>query len=209
MKTTMVVLGVAAYFTTSTTAFGQPSPPGGWLVEVIGAPVTPANPTTTVRVSAYFPSNLWAFYTGGFDLFGTDTGAAFSHFMLPAPLGPRPPGVHGCVIMLVGGAIPGGVAQVGFLQENIVGCQAHPGNPLPIFEAQWTTNVFRPRLVSLETENTSVFSVFTSSFGNTVNLISTQQFRHGSAVIQVIPAPGGAALLLGASLAVWRRRRVR
>ena len=184
----------------------QTNPAGGWLIEVIGEPVSPTNPSATIRVSAYFPSNLWAFYTGGFDLIGTDTHAEFSQFMLPAPLGPRPPGIHGCFGMLVGGVIPGGVEQVGFLQENIVGCLAHSANPLPIFETQWTTNDFSPRLVSLETENTSVFSVFTSSFGNTVNLISTQQFRHVSAVIQVIPAPAGVWILACGAAMTWPRR---
>lgn len=191
------------------TSVGQTSLTGGWLIEVIGEPVSPSNPTTTVRVSAYFPSHLWALNYGGFDLIGADSNAAFSNFMLPAPLGPRPPGVHGCVRLLVGNSGSGRVDDVSFLQINIAGCLAHAANPLPIFEAQWTTTDFTPREVQLETLNTPAFHVFPDPGAtlNTIELVALNQFRHGSAVIQVIPAPAGTLVLLGVTALCVRRQR--
>ncbi len=188
----------------------QTGPAGGWLVEVIGGRVTPQNPSATIRVSAYFPSHFQAFHAGRLDLIGTDQSAVFSDFMIPAPLGPRPPGGgYGCFGMIVGGTVPGGVERISFAQLGIVGCLPHPANPLPIFEAQWTTDDFTPRVVDIETRNTDVFRVWVDTNGNWIDLIPINQFHHGSAVIQVIPTPGGAAVLLGAGLAVWRRRRMR
>ena len=206
-----IVKAVLAILACPLPCMAQTGPTGGWLIEVIGEPVSPRNPSITLRVSAYFPANLWALNTSGFDLLGTDPSAVFSNFLLPAPLGPLPPGPHGCFGTLVGGTVPGGVVQVGFLQSNIVGCFAHPANPLPIFEAQWTTTDFTPREVLLETLNTPAFHVFPTrtSTLNTVDLVAMQQFRHGSAVIQVIPAPGSAAMLLAGSGAVVLRRRRR
>ena len=190
-------------------AIAQPTH-GGWLIEVVGDPVSPSNPTTTVRVSAYFPSHLWALNYGGFDLIGADSNAVFSNFLLPAPLGPRPPGVHGCVRLLVGNNGSGRVDDISFLQINVVGCFANPGNPLPIFEAQWTTNDFSPRQVQLETLNTPEFHVFRTPQATfeTIDLVATQQFRHGSAVIQVIPAPTVVAVFAFGLVARARRRRV-
>ncbi len=184
----------------------QTGPIGGWLVEVIGGPVSPSNPTTTIRVSAYFPSSLHGFYRGWLDLVGTDLTANWSNFTLPAPLGPLPPGPHGCFGTIILDTLPGGV-RFGFLQEGIVGCLPHPANPLPILEAQWTTNDFTRRIVDLETHNTPVFFVWRDTNGNSVDLVPLNQFRHGSAVIQVIPTPGGAAMLLAAVGGALRRRR--
>ena len=203
-----ILATAAACLATATGAAAQPGPMGGWLIEVIGGPVSPSNPSTTIRVSAYFPSHLHGFYGGRFDLVGSDPTGAMSNFFLPAPLGPLPPGPHGCIGLIVLGAVPGGY-RFSFLQEGIVGCFPHPANPLPILEAQWTTNDFTPRVVDLETRNTPGFLVWVNHNGTWTDLIPLNQFRHGSAVIQVIPAPGGAALLLAASGAVMLRRRRR
>ena len=190
-------------------ATAQTGPVGGWLIEVIGEPVSPATPSTTVRVSAYFPPNLHAFFGGGFDLVGNDLSASFSQYMLPAPLGPLPPGGYGCFLMAVGPTVPGGITGVGFGQSAIVGCLAHPANPLPIFEGQWTTDDFTPRIVDLETRNTPGFLVWVDTNGHSIDLVPLNQFRHGSAVIQVIPAPSAAAMLLAAMAAGMLRRRRR
>ncbi len=187
----------------------QTGPIGGWLIEVIGEPVSPSNPSTTVRVSAHFPQHLFGFYGANFRLVGSDTIATFTDIVLPAPLGPRPPGGYGCFGLFVEGGIPGGVERVRFFQEGIVGCIPHKANPLAVFEATWTTSDFRPRVVELETQNTPVFAVWVDHNGNSIDLVSRNQFRHGSAVIQVIPAPSGAAMLLaalGAGMLPHRRR---
>ena len=188
----------------------QTGPTGGWLIEVIGDPVSPANPSTTVRISAAFPAHMWAYAASRFDLVEDDPSGRFGGIHLPAPLGPLPPGNYGCFGMYFDRLAPGAVIDVVSGQLNIVGCIAHPANPLPMFEAVWTTDDFTPRQVRLETSNTPYFNVFPDPAAtlNTVDLVATQQFRHGSAVIQVIPAPAGATtVLVGLSLAGGRRRR--
>ena len=190
-------------------ATAQPTEYGGWRVEVIGDPVSPQNPTTTVRVSAYFPRQLWGYSQGFFDLVGDDVSGEFSDFFLPAPLGPHPPGIHGCVWLLVGSTMNGAVYDVLTGQLTVVGCIADPTNPLPVFEAQWTTSDFTPRTVELFTSNTQRFSVYVDHNGSAIDLVARNQFRHGSAVIQVIPTASAAALLLSPSGAVMLRRRRR
>ena len=185
------------------TTLGQPTQWGGWLVEVVGPPVSPSNPSTTVRVSGYFPSNLWALANGGFDLTSTDAGSAFDQVRMPPPL--QPP----CALLRPGTLIAGGAYGVLFDQINILGCIANSANPLAIWEATWTTQDFTPRDVQLETTNTPGFYVFENPQAtlNTINLVPLNQFRHGSAVIQVIPAPAGACVILGAMALCVRRQR--
>ncbi len=179
---------------------------GGWLIEVIGEAVSPSNPSTTIRVSAYFPAHLQGFYGGQFDLVGSDPTGTMSNFLLPEPLGPLPPGPHGCFGLIVFGAVPGGY-RFSFLQEGIVGCLPHPANPLPILEAQWTTTDFTPRIVDLETRNSIQFLVWVDTNGNWIDLIPRNEFRHGTAMIQVIPAPAGTLVLLGVTAMCVRRQR--
>ncbi len=202
MPPTSFSIAVAALLC-SGSAFGQPTQWGGWLIEVIGEPVSPTNPTTTVRVSAYFPSSMWAFGYGMVDLTSTDPKSTFSDPFMPPPL--REP----CASLPNRGVlVNGGAYGVHFGQINILGCRAVDLNPLAIWEATWTTRDFTRRDVHLETSSTPWFHVYEdpSATLNTIDLIPLNQFRHGSAVIQVIPAPAGA-LLFGAGLAVWRRRR--
>ncbi len=183
--------------------FGQ-GQMGGWLVEVVGLPVSPTNPSITVRVSAYFPSLYWAFALGKFDLTSTDSNSELHDVRLPYPL--RQP----CATLANPGILlNGGAYEVQFGQSNILGCIANSSNPLAIWEATWTTSDFSPRRVMLETNNTRWFHVYENPQAtlNTIDLIPLNQFRDGSAVIQVIPAPSGAFLLACGAAMGWRRRR--
>ncbi len=187
-------------------ASAQTGPAGGWLIDVIGQPVSPTNPSTTVRLSAYFPSNMWAFASGSFDLTSTDITGEFSNPHMPPPL--QWPCAH---LFNTGTFVNGGAYGVSFGQINVVGCIANSANPLAIWEATWTTQDFTPREVYLETRNTPGFYVFPTPAVTleTIELVARNQFRHGTAVIQVIPAPSAAALLLAATGAGMLRRRQR
>jgi hypothetical protein len=167
-------------------ACAQPTEPGGWILEAIGGPVSPVNPTVTVRVSAGFPATLWAFYTGGFDLVSSDPMGSILNQGLPPPLGPKLPGPFDCFIWREGTVIPGRVAGVGFAQIAVLGCNAHPAGPLPIWEAQWTAADFSPRLVQLETQNTPWYYVYLDHNGLATDLVASSRFRHASAVIEVV-----------------------
>ena len=112
-------------------------------------------------------------------------------------------------LFLPGTIESGAVRGAQYIQFNIYGASTR--NPFSLWQATWTTDDFTPRHVALHTENTPHFTVHTNMYLNwpDVDLVQTGQFRHCSAVIQVIPAPGGAALLLAASCAVLLRRRRR
>lgn len=168
-------------------ARAQPMETGGWMIEVIGAPVSPTHPTTTVRVSARFPTELWAFFGSRFDIVGSDPTGLFFDIMIPAPLGPLPPGSYGCFAQRPGIPIAGGIDTATFAQLNgIAGCIGDPTNPLPVWEARWTTDDFTPRTVRLETAKTHEFYVYLAqNWTPTVDLVATNQFRHGSAFIEV------------------------
>lgn len=180
----VALLGLA--IATGTAAVAQTT--GGWIVEVIGGPVTPSNPSVTVRVSAQYPTGALSFASGWFDLMSSDREGVFSSIFLPAPIGPLPPGGYGCFVMRSGLLVSGSVHQAAFGQIDIVGCGAHPANPLSVWEARWTTQDFRARDVALMTMATEAFTVHVDSLGGTRNLVALGLFHHGSAVIEVRPS---------------------
>jgi hypothetical protein len=78
------------------------------------------------------------------------------------------------------------------------------GSPISLWSATWTTDIFTPRQVDLGTASES-FWVYDEDGGYYDQF--GIDFAEGSGVINVIPAPGGAALLVGAGALAARRRR--
>lgn len=185
-------------------AHAQSNP--GWTIEIIGGPVSPSNPQVTVRVSAYFtppfPTSAYGF--GGFDLETSDPFGAFSGMAFGSGLAK---GVcHGGTLGTPTGT--GGVAGVVAGQVNVLGCQANPFNPIEVWEATWSTSVFTPRSVLISTTQLTGIGLF-SGHGEPFPDIffEPKDVIPGSAVIQVIPAPGAFVVLLsGAALTTKRRR---
>ncbi|MCA9278784.1 MAG: hypothetical protein H6815_11390 [Phycisphaeraceae bacterium] len=176
---------------------------GGFTVEVIGGDVSAHNPEVTVRISAYFPSTYFAFLLADFDLLSSDPDGMFSNITLPEPIGP--PGI--CNTFYPGLPISGGVIGAGAFQAN-VGCTANPMNPIPIWEATWSTTDFTSRDVLLTTANTVSFGVYEGvGHAGGPNLVELGLFQHGSAVIHVVPAPGASLCAIGGFVLVSRRRR--
>ncbi|MCA9278786.1 MAG: hypothetical protein H6815_11400 [Phycisphaeraceae bacterium] len=176
----------------------------GFTIEVIGGDVSAHNPEITVRIMAYFPSNFFAFGGADFDLVSSDPNGVFSNIELPAPMGP--PGI--CSTFYPGTMVNGGLIDAGAIQFNAVGCTANPMNPIPIWQATWSTTDFAPRDIVLTTANTETFGVY-EDIGNAggPNLVPLGLFQHGSAVIHVVPAPGACVLALGSVVCATRRRR--
>jgi MYXO-CTERM domain-containing protein len=75
-------------------------------------------------------------------------------------------------------------------------------NPVAIYAITWTPNDYSNRTVSLTSANHANFSVYTDTFGTSVEY--TGDVRGGS--FQVVPAPASLALL-GLGGLVARRRR--
>ncbi|MCA9278783.1 MAG: hypothetical protein H6815_11385 [Phycisphaeraceae bacterium] len=177
---------------------------GGFTIEVIGGDVSAHNPQVTVRVSAYFPSNYFAFGWADFGLESTDPDGTFASIILPEPIGP--PGI--CNTFLPGSPSNGGIINAFTFQLNAVGCTAYWMNPIPIWEATWSTTDFTARDVQLTTANTTYFAVYeTVGSAGGPDLIPLGLFQHGSAVIHVVPAPGLSLCAIGGIVCASRRRR--
>ena len=175
----------------------------GFTVEVIGGNVSAHNPEATVRISAYFPSNYFAFAYSEFDLLSSDPDGMFSNITLPEPIGPP----NLCNIFEPGVPTAGGVVGANFFQINI-GCTANWMNPIPIWEATWSTTDFTARDILLTTANTNIFAVYeTVGSAGGPDLIPLGLFQHGSAVIHVVPAPGLSLCAIGGIVCASRRRR--
>ena len=205
MRRTRLTTYCAVALLASQSAFADLQSPemGGFTVEVIGGDVSAHNPEVTVRISAYFPPNYFALFYTDFDLLSSDPNAVFSNIVLPEPIGPP----NLCNIFEPGTPTSGGVIGASLFQIN-VGCTANPMNPIPIWEATWSTTDFTARDVQLITANTTYFAVYTTV--GTISgpdLIPLGLFQHGSAVIHVVPAPGACVLALGSVVCVSRRRR--
>ncbi|MCA9278782.1 MAG: hypothetical protein H6815_11380 [Phycisphaeraceae bacterium] len=177
---------------------------GGWQIEVIGGTVSPHNPQVTVRISAYFPNNYWAFGWSWFDVATNDNESHFQSIVFPDPLGSRP----NCAYLTPG--VPENGAVVGNVVGQVnIGCSALPMNPIPVWEATWSTTNFDQRSVSVETLNSVQFRVYANSSAtlDTIDLVELGLFQHGSAVIHVVPAPGASLCAIGGFVLVSRRRR--
>jgi hypothetical protein len=180
------------------------TPQGGWLIDVVGGPASPTNPRVTVRVSAWFdagnPSFL-AFTDGDFDLLGDTTGEFRNPVLLPvhSSPSPQPPGTT------PGEPSSGNVSGVLTGQLFVGPLFPSTANPIPLWEAFWTTGDFTPRPVALETAAATTFRVYDHA-GRAIQLYP-HAFAHGNARITVVPAPATALLALAAALP--RRRRGR
>lgn len=179
---------------------------GTWLFEVIGGPVSPSNPVVTVKLYAAFP-----IYTPGETALGdanlgilsSDPHGWFYDMQKGSDL------LSECSLAFLGNPTPsGGVEPLVFKQLGVLGCQPNPAAPCHVWEAKWTTDDFTPRDVVLESWKTGAFAVF-SDLGQIFPNVSLypDKFEHGSGVIQVVPAPGGAILLAGSIGIAVRRRR--
>ncbi len=174
-----------------------------WLFEVVGGPVSPSNPTVTVNLYAAFPqlSPSTSYGQGDLAISSTDPTGWFHGMTKGSGLG------------YCGGAIlgvpnqAGGVDELGFFQIGVLGCAPNTYNPIHIWEAEWTTDNFKPRTVTLASFETTFFNVFLQA-GNFFPdvFLYPDKFEHGSGVIQVVPAPGSIACI-GAALVASRRRR--
>ncbi|MCA9278912.1 MAG: PEP-CTERM sorting domain-containing protein [Phycisphaeraceae bacterium] len=197
---------VSAMFVFASLASAQPH--ATFAIDVIGGVVSPSNPSVTVRVSGVFPETWYALGYAEFDLISSDETGEFSNLFIPAPIGPYPHGTWGCVNTLAGAIVSGSIIEAGFFQLNAVGCVAHTGTPLPIWEGTWTATDFTPRTVTLHTDNTQEFRVLvdsTATFG--YDFVAAGWFDHGFGSITVVPAPSSGALMLAGMMCIARRRR--
>jgi hypothetical protein len=76
------------------------------------------------------------------------------------------------------------------------------GNPIAIYSITWTPNDYTARLVTLTSANHANFSVYTDTFGTSVEYTGDVQ----RTAFEVVPAPASLALL-GLGGLVARRRR--
>ena len=174
------------------------------IVSVIGGPVSPSNPQAKVAVSVAFTpvTTSTAVAQATFSLGSDDTLGAFSALNYGAGLtGYCPGGPVGTP------STSGGVSGVSIYQLNVLGCQANPANPIEIWTSTWATSNFEPRSVQLKTELSSV-SLYSDHGQSGPNIFfSIGEVVNGSAIIQVIPAPGALALLFTSTALTRRRRR--
>jgi hypothetical protein len=197
MRATVVALGClgVAPFSWAQT------PQGGWLIDVVGGPVSPANPVVTVRLLAWFDPSFEAFAGGDLDLLGDPTGAFRDPALLPVqvPPAPQPSGTSPGTPSggNVNGIITAQLFVLGIIQPKF-------DNPLALWEASWTTEDFTPRSIILDTSGTTAFYLFDSRGRGTQ--LYPHAFAHGSGQITVVPAPATAAAALIAVLAFRRRR---
>ena len=177
-------------------AVAQPRP-AAWMMEVVGEPVSPVNPSVQVHISAAFSPRDWAYAVGIWDV-SADEGLWTDLRILQtgSSWAPSTPGV----------ASGASVFNIAIGQSHIpLTAVADPTNPIMLWGATWTTDDFRPRAVAVNTF-TSRFEVYPSvhGFGSESRL---DVLTEGSTFIQVIPAPSGACLVVGAGMLCARRRR--
>ena len=181
---------------------------GTWLFEVIGGPVSPSNPSVTVRLYAAFPkiTSSSAFGAGGFNVLSDDPNGEFFGVERGFGLGPSPFCGYGFLGTPTPSTVPGNVVG----QLGILGCVPGTAMPLLVWQASWTTQDFTPRTVEISSDGTTYFQIYSSAsayeFGPDVQLFP-DKFEHGSGVIQVVPAPSALALLLTGAALTTRRRR--
>ncbi len=186
----------------STTVLAQSNP--GWIIEVVGGTVSPSNPSVTVKLRAFFfsvfPST--AFGGGDSDIGSSDPMGKFSDMQYGADL------FGFCPLGQVGvPSATGGVTGINIGQIQVLGCLANPANPIEIWRATWTTSDFTPRTVELNTTGTTHFELYSHHGASFPDIFfDPKDVIPGSAVIQVIPAPGVLALLLTGAALTTRRR---
>ncbi len=172
-------------------ALAQPGIPG-WNIEVIGGPVSPSNPSVTVRVWARFDPIDHAFATGWFDVHAREGEWSDAVVLTPPPWRP--------------GEIVGSTVKDIVLWNNANMCPSffsNPANPLAVWEAKLTIDVFRPRVIPLETITHRLF-VYPELC---VPMARSPEFRtEGSATIRVVPCPPVATTAAWVVVLMSRRR---
>ncbi len=188
----MKALGVACHVALTIPALAQPGIPG-WNIEVIGGPVSPSNPSVTVRVSARFPTNDYAFAAGALDVVSSEAGWSnpvmqWVHLGTPGrPEGPRVSLIEGLQINWPPVIIP------------------WTANPLPFWEATWTATSFDPRAIRVESV-TKRFDVFERDIWPFAT--SRLALLHeGRAEFHVIPAPASLVVTYVSLFYASRRAR--
>lgn len=204
MRIICCTLGIAAVIACSAAAQEKAT----FIIDVVGGPVSPHNPSVTVKIYASFPSQYWAFGSTYFDLASTDTSGEFSGMTKPTASGiGLPPGP--CSEPWFPGTPDGNGGLTGLyaFQFNAVGCFARTTNPIQIWEATWSTQTFTNRTVVVSTVNVLSFIVYTDHNQSLPNVVLTPNlFVPGEASIEVVPAPG-ALVIVGALTFAIRRRR--
>ena len=198
MRKTIRLSPLAVCVLVSTAAAQQ----GGWLVET-ASPVSPAQPTTTVEVWAWFedPGLQLAFAWGDFDFIASD--GLFSNAQVHLPTFGAVPPSRSTPGTVVGNTVNGVfVGQVwGFLSY-----WANTQNPILAWSADWTTTDFTPRHVSLETAATTTFMIGDRFTLEPLVQLYPQAFTPGTGVIRVVPSPASATLLVLGAVMLRRRR---
>jgi hypothetical protein len=164
---------------------------------VVSNPVSPAHPATTIEVWAAWDPAQYAFAAAFFDIIASSDEGGFSdpNGLLNGP-----------------GDLDGFITPEGDEVDGMKVSQIHwPGhifadlaNPILLWQVTWSTADFTPRTVDVQSITTD-FDLYIDDSGYAKGFID--EFFEGSATIEVVPAPGSAAMLLfGAALASRRRR---
>jgi ABC-type amino acid transport substrate-binding protein len=186
-------------------AAGNAAGQNGWALEVeympgSGGAVSPAFPAATVRLLARFDPWWFAFAGGDGDVIAQE--GSWSDLRLldvqDPPVPPWPGSSPGLVI--------GSRVNLYIVGQVLVGPGFMPSraNPMPLWEGTWSTEDFSPRSIGVVTGNHGPFALYNASGKNQVVTPT-----HGSAVIQVVPAPGALAALIAALPVAAGRRRGR
>jgi hypothetical protein len=161
---------------------------------VISNAVSPNQPIAVIQVWAAFDPLQYAFHQAGFDVAAADDPGAFSDPERQLDW----PGNDGEVT-------PDGDAITGVFVSQLHAPGeffADMSNPLLIWQAAWTTSDFAPRSIQLGTATTE-YSLYVDQFGTGQDFTDT--VVEGAGLIQVVPAPASAAVLLAAPV-LWRRK---
>ena len=174
---------------------------GGWEIRVSNV-VSPSQPSATIEVWAWFdtvPGVSELFAGGDYDLTAGEAGWLWSPWVFP--LHSPGPGVT-----IRGNSIIG--LFPGQLHIPTLGIYGNPSNPIHVFSADWATSDFTPRTVSIITENTSIFAVYSQAGVSTT--LSASAVVPGSGTIFVVPAPASlTALAIAFATCSTTRRRLR
>ena len=167
-----------------------------WIIDVLGPPVSPTNPTTTIRLTAQMPPETYALATTQCDLFADD--GEWSSLRYLTIWSNRLGNINGST-----------VTDIFFFQFNLDPWPVPtiPNNPIALWEGVWSTTDFRPRSVDVVT-STSIFDIFLVP-----NVPQRESRLHvlteGRGSIVIVPSPATATMLVFAAMMVRRRRALR
>ncbi len=186
--TTMAGVGVGVVMTSAMSAWAQER----WIIETSNV-VSPTQPLATVRLSVEFNPVDHAFAASLFTVRASEPGWSNPRHLIGPPNGPP------LIVALYVQGIT--VGQIHF--PPVV--MANTANPIAAYEIDWSTNDFRPRLVTIETLTTR-FDVYISDT-SPASESRMATLMEGRGEIRVIPAPGALSVLGVLGLTAVRRRR--